>query len=138
MGRSTAEHIHLGTGLDATPHATRRLFHLLLRRLLQFYWLTCVAIIGMGLNQMFPQVGAKIAYAFEDPTLELQHPFANCALAHRAGYFNIPRASRAYVLSQDEDLNGKACEPYPGYPQDYLWRMQVIEHRLEMPYVRRD
>jgi hypothetical protein len=138
MARSTAEYIHLGTGLDATPHATRRLLALLLRRLLQFYWATCVAIIVMGLNQMFPQVGEKIHYAFEDPALELEHPFPNCAVAHRAGYFNIPRASRAYVLRQDEDLNGKACEPYPGYPQDYLSRLRVIEHRLEMPYVRRD
>jgi hypothetical protein len=133
-----AEHIHLGTGLDATPHATRRLFHLLLRRLLQFYWLTCLAIIGMGMNRMFPEVGEKIHYAFENPALELDKPFANCALAHRAGYFNIPRNSRAYLLRQDEDLNGKACEPYPGYPQDYLWRLQVIERRLEMPYVRKD
>jgi hypothetical protein len=138
MAQSTAEYIHLGTGLDATPHATRRLFYLLLRRLLQFYWLTCLAIIGMGLNQMFPQVGEKIAYAFEDPALELQHPFPNCAQAHRAGYFNIPRNSKAYVLKQDEDLNGKACEAYPGYPQDYLHRLNVVEHRLEMPYVRRD
>jgi hypothetical protein len=137
MAQSTAEHIHLGTGLDATPHATRRLFHLLLKRLLQFYWLTCLAIIGMGMNQMFPQVGAKIAYAFEDPALELTQPFPNCAVAHQAGYYNIPRESRAYVLRQDEDLNGKACEPYPGYPQDYLHRLQVIEHRLEMPYVGR-
>ena len=137
MTRSTAGHIHLGTGLDATPHATHRLLALLLRRLLQFYWLTCLAIIGMGLNQMFPQVGEKIEYAFADPALELEHPFPNCAAAHQAGYFNIPRTSKAYVLSQDEDLNGKACEPYPGYPQDYLWRMQVIEHRLEMPYIRR-
>ena len=138
MARSTAGHIHLGTGLDATPHATRRLLALLLRRLLQFYWLTCLAIIGMGMNQMFPQVGEKIAYAFQDPALELGQPFPNCAAAHQAGYFNIPRASKAYVLRQDEDLNGKACEPYPGYPQDYLWRMEVIEHRLEMPYASRD
>jgi hypothetical protein len=136
MARTTAEYIHLGTGLDATPHATRRLLALLLRRLLQFYWLTCLAIIGMGLNQMFPQVGQKIEYAFQDPALELQQPFSNCAQAHRAGYFNIPRNSKAYVLRQDEDLNGKACEPYPGYPQDYMRRMRVIEQRLEAPYAR--
>jgi len=133
MSRTNVEHLHLGTGLDATPHATRRLVALLVRRLLQLYWLTCLAIIAMGLNQMYPQVGHKIAYAFSDPALELTGPFPNCAAAHAAGYYNIPRASAAYVERQDEDLNGRACEPYPGYPPDYMARLRVIEYRLTTP-----
>ena len=133
MMRTTTEYVHLGTGLDATPHATSRLVALLVRRLLQFYWLTCVAIIGMGLNQMYPHVGRKVAYAFSDPALELTQPFRNCAAAHAAGYYNIPRTSAAYVERQDEDLNGRACEPLPGYPPDYMARLKVIEYRLMAP-----
>ena len=132
MIRTTTEHIHLGTGLDASPHATSRLVALLLRRLLQLYWLTCMWIIGMGLNQMYPEVGHRIAYAFADPSLELTEPFPNCAAAHTAGYYSIPRNSPAYVERQDEDLNGKACEPYPGYPPSYLARLKVIERRLQL------
>jgi hypothetical protein len=133
MMRTSVEHVHLGTGLDATPHATRRLVRLLVRRLLQFYWLTCLAIVVMGLNQLYPQVGRKIAYAFRDPALDLTRPFPNCAAAHTAGYYNIPRASPAYVERQDGDLNGRACEPYPGYPPDYMARVRLIEYRLMAP-----
>jgi hypothetical protein len=133
MIRTTTEHIHLGTGLEASPHATSRLVALLLRRMLQLYWLTCMWIIAMGLNQMYPQVGQRISYAFADPALELTQPFPNCAAAHTAGYYSIPRTSAAYVERQDEDLNGKACEPYPDYPPSYLARLRVIERRLQLP-----
>lgn len=113
--------------------AARRALSLLGRRLLQFYWLTCLAIIALGLNQLYPQVGEKIAYAFRDPALDLKGPFRTCAAAHYAGYYNIPRGSKAYVERQDGDGDGRACEPYPGYPPDTTARLRLIEERLMAP-----
>jgi hypothetical protein len=116
---------------------SRRMMALLARRLLQFYWLTCVSIIAIGLIDMHPEWRAKIDYALEDPALELTGPFPSCAAAHSAGYFSIPRTSKAYVERQDGDLNGRSCEPYPGYPPDYMGRLRVIENRLMLPTVPR-
>jgi hypothetical protein len=130
MGRLTAEPHHLGMGENHASRAAGGLMTLLARRLLQFYWLTCAAIIVLGLNQVYPRVGHKIAWAFEDPAYELTKPFRNCAQAHYAGYFNIPRGSKAYVERQDGDGDGRSCEPYPGYPPDPLARLRVIEERL--------
>ena len=138
MARTTAARRHLGVGEDhvARLHrraATRALGALLMRRLVQFYWVTCLAIIVMGLNQSFPRMGHKIAWAFENPAFELTRPFPNCARAHYAGFFNIPRGSKAYVERQDGDGDGRSCEPYPGYPADPLARLRVIESRLSGP-----
>jgi hypothetical protein len=113
--------------------AARNALALLARRLLQFYWLTCLAIIAMGAFQLHPEWGEKVRFALRDPALELKRPFPTCIAAHNAGYFNIPRASRAYVERQDEDKNGRACEPYPGYPPDRMARLRLIEQRLMAP-----
>ena len=121
------------SGVRFRGDKARPLMALLMRRLLQFYWLTCIGIILMGLNQSFPRVGHKIAWAFENPAYELTKPFPNCAKAHNAGYFNIPRGSKAYVARQDGDGDGRSCEAYPDYPPDPLARLQVIENRLSGP-----
>jgi hypothetical protein len=113
--------------------AARRLWATLAQRMLQFYWLTCIFIVGLGLNQLHPEVGAKIAYAFRDPALDLAKPFPNCPAAHYAGYFNIPRASAAYVPLQDGDSDGVACEPYRGYPPGPFVRLNTIQQRLLGP-----
>jgi len=126
MARSPAE-------TQLRDQAARNALGLLARRILQFYWLTCVAIIALGVNRMHPEWGERLAYALRDPALDLTKPFANCAVAHNAGYFNIPRGSRAYVERQDEDKNGRACEPYPGYPPDRMARLRLIEARLAAP-----
>ena len=111
----------------------RRLFATLARRMLQFYWLTCLFIVGLGLNQLHPEVGEKVAYALRDPALDLARPFPNCPAAHHAGYYNIPRASAAYVERQDGDSNGLACEPYRGYPPGRFARLNTIQQRLMGP-----
>jgi hypothetical protein len=103
------------------------------RGLLLFYWLTCTAIIVMGLNSAYPAAGRKIAWAFEDPALALTEPFTNCAQAHYAGFFNIPRGSQAYLEGQDGDGDGLACEPYRDYAPDPLARVRLIEARLSGP-----
>jgi hypothetical protein len=113
--------------------AARRTLAQLARRLLQFYWLTCLAIIALGLSHLFPQVGEKAAYALRDPALDLKGPFRNCAAAHYAGYYNIPRGSKAYVERQDGDGDGRACEPYRGYAPDPTARLRLIEERLMGP-----
>lgn len=114
-------------------YAARRTLARLGQRLLQFYWLCCLGIIALGLWQLHPEVGAKITWAFRDPTLELKRPFPSCAAAHYAGYFDIPRASKAYLDRQDGDGDGLACEPYRGYPQDPMARIRVVEQRLTLP-----
>lgn len=40
--------------------------------------------------------------------------FRNCAEAHAAGYYNIPRGSPGYRTMLDADLDGLACEPLRG------------------------
>lgn len=114
-------------------YAARRTLARLGQRLLQFYWLCCLGIIALGLWQLHPEVGAKITWAFRDPALELKRPFPSCAAAHYAGYFDIPRASKAYLDRQDGDGDGLACEPYRGYPQDPMARIRVVEQRLTLP-----
>jgi hypothetical protein len=44
--------------------------------------------------------------------------FRNCAEAHAAGYYNIPRGSPGYRLALDADGDGIACEPYSGGRSD--------------------
>lgn len=114
-------------------YAARQTLARLGRRLLQFYWMCCLGIVALGLYQLHPEVGERFRWAFRDPALDLKRPFPTCAAAHYAGYFNIPRASRAYVDRQDGDGDGRACEPYPGYPPDYMARVRVIEQRLSLP-----
>ena len=113
--------------------AARNALGLLARRLLQFYWLTCLGIITMGVVQLHPEWGEKVSFALRDPALSLERPFPTCAAAHYAGYFNIPRTSKAYLERQDEDKNGRSCEPFPGYPPDRTARLQLIERRLMAP-----
>lgn len=123
MGRTHVEQLQ-------HDYAARRTLARLGRRLLQFYWLCCIGIIAMGLWRTHPEVGEQIRWAFRDPALDLKRPFSNCAAAHYAGVFNIPRTSKAYVERQDGDGDGRACEPYPGYPQDPMARVRLIEGRL--------
>ena len=119
--------------MQLRDQAARNALAQLARRLLQFYWLTCIAIVALGVNQMHPEWARRVRYALRDPAMDLARPFANCAVAHNAGYFDIPRGSRAYVERQDGDGNGRACEPYPGYPPDRMARLRLIEDRLTAP-----
>jgi hypothetical protein len=106
----------------------------LARRLVQFYWLICTAVILIGLDAAYPQPGRRLAFAFADPALTLDRPFPNCARAHANGYYSIPRASRAYAADQDPDGDGRACEPDRNSLPDPMWRLRTIQDRLFAPW----
>jgi hypothetical protein len=40
--------------------------------------------------------------------------FRNCAAAHAAGVYSIPRSAPGYRPALDRDNDGVACEPYYG------------------------
>lgn len=101
---------------------------------IQFYWLVCGAVILIGLDAAYPAAGQRLAYAFADPSLALDRPFASCTQAHANGYYAIPRRSRAYAAGQDGDGDGRACEPPPGRLPDLIWRLRIIQDRLFAPW----
>ncbi len=101
-----------------------------LARLMAIWIAACAVVIVLGLNRMYPQYGARVAFAFRDPAMDLSEPFATCNAAHAAGYFDIPRESPAYVSWQDGDNDGLACEPAPGVPSG---RLELIWKRLTSP-----
>jgi hypothetical protein len=113
---------------------TRGAARILWRRALTFYWLVCLAVIGMGLNRVYPGPGQHLVWAFQDPARELDAPFASCAKAHANGYFGIPRTSKGYAAGQDPDGDGRACEPHGKDWPDPLWRLRIIEDRLRAPW----
>lgn len=78
------------------------------------FWCLCLTVIGVGLDRLHPQVRQRFAYALRNPAEDLARPFATCGAAHAAGYYDIPEGSAAYVPGQDDDRNGRACEPLPG------------------------
>ncbi len=104
------------------------------RRAVTFYWLVCLAVIGMGLNRAYPGPGQHLAWAFQDPALDLDAPFATCAQANANGYFNIPRASKAYLPAQDPDSSGRSCAPASGRMAELGWRLRTVEDRLFAPW----
>lgn len=83
-------------------------------RLLLLYFAVCVAAIVISLNGLYPGASRRLTYALRDPAMDLTQPFASCAAAHAAGFYNIPRGSNAYAEGQDGDGDGLACEPYSG------------------------
>lgn len=93
------------------------------RVLLLLYWIICLAVIGWGLDRLYPQaraVATSVVVAAQPaldpdavPARRVDRPFANCATAHAAGVYDIPRSSPAYLERQDGDLDGLACEPAP-------------------------
>ena len=94
------------------------------RRLFAGYVVACLAVIAVTLDQMHPELRAKVAEALRDPAMDLHGPFRSCAAAQAAGYADIPRGSPAYVPWQDGDDDGLACEPYGG------WSKGSLERRL--------
>lgn len=104
------------------------------KALLAAYWIGCLAVIGLGLDRLYPgwrggspAVGparaASLAVAESpdpawSPPLRARTvpagPFPNCAAAHAAGVYDIPLGSPAYRPQQDGDGDGFACEPPPG------------------------
>ena len=75
---------------------------------MMLYWAACLGVIGVGLDRLHPQVRQGIV-----ETLAAGHgerPFANCAAAHAAGFYDIPSGSPTYAQRQDRDGDGLACE----------------------------
>lgn len=90
------------------------------RRLVVAYWAGCIAVIGFGLDRLYPGFRPSLmdsalvsaAVATINPVSQYKQPFHNCAAAHAAGVSDIPRWSPAYATRQDGDGDGLACEPY--------------------------
>lgn len=99
-----------------------------------FYWLVCVAVIGLGLNRLYPGPVRHLAWAFQDPAMDLDRPFATCDQAHANGYFAIPRGSKGYSAAQDPQGHGWACPPGRGAWPDPAWRFRIIQDRLAAPW----
>lgn len=84
--------------------------------LMVLWMLACSAVIVFGLSRMHPEIGARVAYAFRDPAMDLAKPFPSCKAAHAAGVYDIPRESLAYLQWQDPEGTGLACKPSPDGP----------------------
>ena len=88
---------------------TRRHRRRLGRGLFAAYLLICVATI----------VWFGRAYWPTPQPLQLSGPlqaatyYRNCARAHAAGVYSIPRGAPGYRAPLDADADGLACEPYP-------------------------
>lgn len=90
------------------------------RRLVVAYWAGCIAVIGVGLDRLYPDVRPRLmeaplvsnAVATLYPVAQYDRPFPNCAAAHVAGVYDIPQGSPVYTQRQDGDGDGLACEPY--------------------------
>ena len=90
------------------------------RRLVVAYWAGCIAVIGVGLDRLYPDVLPRLmdaplvsnTVATLYPASQYDRPFTNCAAAHAAGVYDIPQWSPAYAQRQDGDGDGFACEPY--------------------------
>ena len=70
----------------------------------------CMIAIGLGLDRMYPVVRPSLAHALHED-LPVR-PFPDCADAHDAGVFDIPKGSPAYTVDQDPDRDGLACERF--------------------------
>jgi hypothetical protein len=81
------------------------------RPLLVAYWLVCLAVIVAGAGWQVPELRHAVTEALYGP--QLTRPFPNCAAAHAAGVYNIRSNSPGYVVWQDADNDGLACEPPP-------------------------
>jgi hypothetical protein len=68
----------------------------------------CLVGVGLGLDRMYPVVRPTLLHALHDD-LPVR-PFPDCADAHAAGVFDIPRGTAAYTVDQDGDRDGLACE----------------------------
>lgn len=104
------------------------------RRVLQFYWLVCAAVVIIGLDAAYPAPGQRLAFAFADPALVPDKPFETCALAHANGYYSIPLGARAYSAAQDGDNDGRACEPTRNDLPNPMWRVRIIQDRVLAPW----
>ena len=107
---------HKFQAMTHRPHVLSRLG----RRLVVAYWAGCIAVIGLGLDRLYPDVRPSLmdsslvsaAVATISPVSQHDRPFRNCAAAHAAGVYDIPPWSPAYATRQDGDGDGLACEPY--------------------------
>ncbi len=102
------------TSVATSPRAPKpagRLLSRIGRPLLIAYWLVCLVVIGVGVGAQVPELRHAVTEALYGP--QLTRPFANCAAAHAAGVYNIRADSPGYLLAQDADNDGVACEPVP-------------------------
>ena len=97
--------------LPRAPKSGGALLHRIGRPLLVAYWLVCLAVIVAGLGWQVPELRRAVIEGLYGP--QLTRPFASCAAAHAAGVYNIRSNSPGYLLSQDADNDGLACEPVP-------------------------
>jgi hypothetical protein len=109
----------------------RRVLRMIWRRFMLAYWLACCTIIAVGVNDRYPGIGQRVAYALRDPAMELEKPFANCEIAHDQGFYSLPRKSPAYAAWQDRRNDGRACEPYWGHYPNIGAVGRRIVNRLE-------
>ena len=73
--------------------------------------------LGRGIvERQFPALRNAVNEALYGP--QLGHPFPSCAAANAAGVYNIRSNSPGYLLSQDADNDGVACEPVTIKPPD--------------------
>ena len=91
--------------------------------LLFVYWLACLAVIIAGVGWQVPELRSAVTEALYGP--QLTQPFRNCAAAHAAGVYNIRANSPGYVLAQDADNDGVACEPVPLKPVDLTLKSPI-------------
>jgi hypothetical protein len=104
------------------------------RRMVLVYWAACGTILLIGLNQVYPIPGQRIIYALQDPAMDLEAPFEDCATANAAGYYAIPRGSKGYARSQDPEGDGKACEGDAAHRPSPMSSVQRIVDRLQGNY----
>jgi hypothetical protein len=122
------------TANGAPPAGVWQAIRSLGRRLVLVYWVGCGTIVLIGLNQIFPIPGQRIIYALQDPAMDLEAPFEDCATANAAGYYAIPRGSKGYARTQDPDGNGKACEADAAHRPSPMASIQRIMDRLQGNY----
>ena len=97
--------------LPRAPKSGGALLLRIARPLLIAYWLVCLAVIVAGAGWQVPELRQAVIEGLYGP--QLSRPFANCAAAHAAGVYNIRSNSPGYLISQDADNDGVACEPVP-------------------------
>jgi hypothetical protein len=91
--------------------------------LLIAYWLVCLAVIIAGVGWQFPELRGAVKEAMYGP--QLTHPFPSCGAANAAGIYNIRSDSPGYVLAQDADNDGVACEPVALKPPDLALKSPI-------------
>lgn len=76
-----------------------------------------VVVGGLYGPDLLASARAKLASASAataTPTPTSYRYYRNCAAAHAAGMYSIPRGAPGYRPALDADDDGVACEPYVG------------------------